>query len=290
MDEFTNEEFNAMALEMENLKKNSTFQSMYWKPEKEGVTKIRILTPLKQFGEKLFFQAHKIHYLNGRSYFCLNQRLEDKNGVMHEPEECPACKKAKQLYSVSQRGTEEWTLAGSIAAKDRYVSRIIVRGKKTSDDQDDEATPEFWEFGKKAYEQFFNYIRMGEYGNFLSLKEGRDYNLSKKGTGRQTSYDGSTLSPNVTPVFTDALKIKKLLAAFPDMKYSKLVEFKSSEEIRDAVELTLNPNAEIEAETAPAAAYSAPAPEQDNLDPFAASPTNSASVPEQDIDALLSMV
>ena len=74
------------------------------------------------------------------------------------------------------KGTEEWDLAGKLRAKDRYVCRVIVRGKTTADGQDDETKPEFWEFGTKIHGYFFDQIKLGEAGNFLSLKdEGRDY-------------------------------------------------------------------------------------------------------------------
>ena len=90
-------------------------------------------------------------------------------------------------------------------------NNIIVRGKKNADGQDDETKPEFWEFGMKIHEYFFNQIKLGQAGNFLSLKDGRDYLLTKKGTGRNTDYSASCLSMQQSPVFSDVEKLKKLM-------------------------------------------------------------------------------
>lgn len=237
--EFTNEDFASMFEEMKKDQENGSGKSLYWKVP-EGSNRIRILTPLKQFKEKLFFKRLRYHYINGKAYLCLNQTLTDKNGNVHEACPCPICAKSSYFYKTSQKGSEEWAVAGQLRAKDRYVSRIIVRGKKDKDGNDDEARPEFWEFGQKIHEQFFNLIQQGEVGNFLSLKDGRDYNLVRKGSGRSTSYDGSMLSVNQTPIFTDTEKIKKLLTYLPNMDYSQLIEFHSADELKTAMEEMLN--------------------------------------------------
>ena len=286
INEFTAEDFSSMLAEMENEKTKATFKSPYWKPEGEGTNSIRIITPLKQFEEKLFYQHHKMHYINNRAYFCLNQSLKDKNGNLHEAEACPICAKSKQLYNISQKGSEDWTIAGQLRAKDRYVSRVIVRGKKTPDGADDEAKPEFWEFGQKIHGYFFDQIKLGEAGNFLSLKEGRDYNLIKKGTGRNTDYSGSCLSMKVSPAFSDVEKLKKLLEYLPKMEYSQLVEFVSADEMKAAVDEMFS--------TGETPSFNAtPAPTTDTFEDkvFGVNPNPvPAEKQEEDIDALLNMI
>lgn len=280
--EFTNDDFQSMISEMENEKNASTFKSPYWKPATEGTYQLRIITPLKQFGEKLFYEKHKMHYLGQRGYYCLNQTLKDKNGNVHEPEQCPICAKSRALYNASTKGTEEWDLAGKLRAKDRYVCRVIVRGKTTADGQDDETKPEFWEFGTKIHGYFFDQIKLGEAGNFLSLKdEGRDYNLVKKGSGRNTDYSGSCLSMKQTPIFTDVEKLKKLLEYLPKMEYSQLVEFVSADELKNALNDMLN----------------GPAVEEENnnnistTEAVSVNPTTPAAEEKvEDIDALLNMI
>lgn len=286
--DFTNEDFLSLAKEMEAEAQKGTFQSPYWKPTGEGTSQIRILTPLKQFGERLFYEKHKFHYIGNRGYYCLSQTLKDKNGNIHESESCPICNKSRQLYNSSVKDSEEWSIANSLRAKDRYVSRVIVRGKKTKDGQDDEAKPEFWEFGVKIHGYFFDQIKLGEAGNFLSLKDGRDYNLVKKGTGRNTDYSASCLSMKQSPVFADVEKLKKLMEYLPGMEYSQLVEFESPETLTAALNEMLNGGA---SESTPPGSMSAiDTPE---LDPYS-QPIQSSNEPPadkaDDIDSLLSMI
>ena len=75
-------------------------------------------------------------------------------------------------------------------------------------------------------------------GNFLALKDGRDYMLVKKGTGRNSDYSASMISMNQTPIFplTDKEKLTKLLENLSTMEYSQLVEFRPAEELKAAVD------------------------------------------------------
>ena len=284
--DFTNEDFNSMLKEMEDEKNSGTFQSPYWKPANEGTYQLRIITPLKQFGEKLFYEKHKMHYIGNKAFYCLNQTLKDKNGNIHEAEACPICAKSKQLYNSSTKGTEEWKIAGDLRAKDRFVSRVIVRGKKTKEGEDDETKPEFWEFGTKIHGYFFDQIKLGEAGNFLSLKDGRDYNLVKKGTGRNTDYSGSCLSMKQSAIFTDTEKLKKLLEHLPQMEYSQLVEFSTAEDMKNAM------NEALSEETA--AENPAPAPVSD-IDVYSqpaesVAPQTEETPKTENIDDLLKMI
>lgn len=296
MNEFTNEDFNNMLNEMESEKQQGTFQSPYWKPTKEGVYQLRIISPLNQFGEKLFYQKRMMHYINNRGYFCLNQTLKDKNGNVHEATTCPICAKAKALYNSSTKGTEEWDLAGKLRAKERYVSRVIVRGKTDKNGNDDEAKPEFWEFGSKIHDYFFNQIKLGEAGNFLSLKDGRDYNLSKIGSGRNTDYSGSSLSMKQSMVFSDTEKLKKLLSYLPDMEYSKLVEFVSEAELKQALNEFLNAGSEDTEEAKVQTFLTGGTPSgvstRDSLEDamYASAPAKEEPKEETNIDDLLSMI
>jgi uncharacterized protein YlbG (UPF0298 family) len=284
--DFTNEDFNSMLKEMEDEKNSGTFQSPYWKPANEGTYQLRIITPLKQFGEKLFYEKHKMHYIGNKAFYCLNQTLKDKNGNIHEAEACPICAKSKQLYNSSTKGTEEWKIAGDLRAKDRFVSRVIVRGKKTKEGEDDETKPEFWEFGTKIHGYFFDQIKLGEAGNFLSLKDGRDYNLVKKGTGRNTDYSGSCLSMKQSAIFTDTEKLKKLLEHLPQMEYSQLVEFSTAEDMKSAMNEALSEEA--------AAENPAPAPVSD-IDVYSqpaasVAPQTEEAPKTENIDDLLKMI
>lgn len=234
--EFGSTDIASMLSEMDNEEKSGK-SSLFWNPKTEGVTAIRFLPQLKSFNEKIFYQKRRTHWINGHSVLCPNQSLKDKNGNVHEPEVCPICAKSRQLYNSSERGSAEWDLAGQLRAKDRYVSRIIVRGKKEKNANGVEVSaeykPEFFEFGKKIHEMIRSTLAMGECGDVFSLKEGRDFNLSKKGTGRNTDYSGSTFSMKQSPVFSDAESLKALLAELPNMDYAKLNEFTPVEQLNE---------------------------------------------------------
>lgn len=221
----------AMLSEIEQEDKAGKGQSLYWKPKNDGITKIRFIPPLqKVFGEKIPYERHRVHYVNSKMYFCLNQTLKDKDGNIHEACACPICQKSKQFYNSSERGSEDWQTAGDLRAKDRFVSRVIVRGKTDSDGKDAESAPEFYEFGTKIRDLIVAAAQSGEYGNPFDLKSGRDFSLSKKGAGKNTDYSGSMFSGNQSAIFTSGdvrAKILDLFERLKTMSYSQLVSFES---------------------------------------------------------------
>lgn len=238
-------DMNAMLAEMDREENAGKATSLFWSPRTEGITAIRFLKPLQKFNEKLFYKRYRVHYVNGKAYFCLNQTLTDKNGNVHEAETCPICQKVKQMYNVAQRGTPEWEKAGSLRAKDRFVSRILVRGNKDSQGNNTEWKPEFYEFGNKIYGMIRDAIALGEIGDFLSLKEGRDFNLSKKGQRRNTDYTGSAFSMKTSSIFPldteeGKLNLKKMMEAIPKMDYNQLISFESAETVKNALNEALN--------------------------------------------------
>lgn len=289
--EFGTSDISTMIAEMENEDKAGRFQSKYWSPKKEGVTKIRFLPNLKSFGEKLFYQKHLIHYINGRSYLCLNQTLTDKNGNLHEAEDCPLCKKSKQFYQLAdgEKNSVEWGKAGELRAKERFVARIIVRGNKNENDEDIEYKPEFYEFGIKIREALMTAFKDPEMGDPLNLKAGRDFNLKKAGEKRNTDYSGSNFSVNTSPIFTDATKLKALMAELPNLNYNQLVEFESVETMKNVLKDYLSDGTDDKNTESEEKASSFD--EIDNAvyasNPKKAEETSEVSEDEEDIDALL---
>jgi hypothetical protein len=252
--EFGNDDVASMLDAMKKEDAEGQFSSKYWSPKKEGVTKIRFLPKLKTFGEEIFYQKHKVHYIGGRPYLCLEQTLTDKDGNVHEAETCPLCQKSKQLYKISNGNRDNpddaWKMAGELRAKERFVARIIVRGKKDADGNDEEYKPEFYEFGTGIREMIMSALEGGDYGNPLDLKNGRDFSINKKGQKKQTKYDGSMFSGTSTPVFNDATKLKALLAELPNMSYDQLNEFETKEELTKVLKEYLSgPTEDDEVET-----------------------------------------
>ena len=298
--EFGNDDVASMLDAMKQEDEAGKFSSKYWSPKKEGITKIRFLPKLKNFGESLFYQKHMVHYVNGRPYMCLEQTLTDKDGNVHQAETCPFCQKSKQLYKVSNGDRDHpdpaWKMAGELRAKERYVSRVIVRGNKNDKEEDIEWKPEFYEFGKGIREMIMAAVESGEYGNPLDLKTGRDFSINKKGQKKQTKYDGSMFSGNSTPVFNDATKLKALLAELPKMEYKQLVEFETAEELTKVLKEYMSGPSEDEAPVKENAAEDA-APSFNDMEDavYASKPAKETSKDEpaddgEDLDALLNSI
>lgn len=281
-------DMNAMLSEMEKEETAGKFVSKYWSPKTEGITKIRFLPQLQSFGEKIFYQKHSIHYVNGRPYFCLNQSLKDKNGNIHEAEECPFCKKSKQFYSTANndKNSEDWKRAGELRAKDRFVSRVIVREKKGEKGEDLEFKPEFYEFGLKIREIIKAAIVSKEYGNPFDLKEGRDFNLSKRGQKKNTDYSGSMFSGNSSKIFEDKAKLQALLEEIPKMDYCQLVEFETADSMKKILKEYLDGDSEDDTPiTVPETGLT-----DDMIMGVAASIAKAESSGDDDIDALLNSI
>ena len=229
----TEQELKEMREAMENEGKG---QSKTWRPSKDK-TSIRFLPPMKKNGEKIPYLHHKMHWVNGMPYECLNQSLEDSDGNFHEAESCPFCRTGTKLWQGGEQGSEEQELAKKLFASDRYVFRILVRGKE------DETDPEFYEVGPQIYKKFKSVILDGEYGNIVHPIEGRDFVIKKEGSGRQTKYENSAPAANVSQMFESKDDIKKTLQKATEMNFNTLIKFKSADELKQAVKDFLDPTA-----------------------------------------------
>lgn len=214
--------------------------SRFWRPgsKKEGKFPIRILPPMKKNDEKVFYFSHKTHYIDNIPYECLNQTVMDKNGELHQPESCPICNFVSKLYNSSERDSDEWKLASNLKARKRFISRIVVRGKE------DETIPEFYEYGPRIWEKLFNILTESEFGNIVDPREGRDFIIYKSGTGRDSNYDSSIPSLDKTPIFSDKADLVKVLGKATEMKYGDLIEFRTAEELSDALKNYLRGSSE----------------------------------------------
>lgn len=231
----TEQERLAMLNAMEDDKEGRSGSRKFWSLESnfEGTKTIRILPPLKNLHEIKFYFSHKVHWIDGTPYEDLEQTVYDHNGnLIHEAESDPIQRYVKKLYKSSERNTDEWKLAGSLNAKQRYITRIVVRN---SEDPSTEIVPVFYEFGPTIYDMIFHIIKDSDFGNIVDPINGRDYNITKKGKGRQSRYETSTPSATVTPIFSDKEKLRSVFENASKMFYTDLLEFKSSEEVGEAL-------------------------------------------------------
>jgi hypothetical protein len=236
------------AIKADKEKADSGGTRKYWAPpsKEEGTFPVRFLPPLKKLGEKKFYFDHKNHWIDGKSFECLNQTLVDKDGNLHEAETCPACSMSRKFYKIADNNkkSDEFKLGGELSAKQRYIYKVIVRGS------DDESTPKFYETGKTIFQNLYHILTETDYGIIVDPKKGRDYNIVKVGTGRRTNYDQSLPAANESPIFSDVEMVKQCIAKALEMNYNSLVEFVSRESMDNALREYLDPDAtEVKVET-----------------------------------------
>ena len=201
----------------------------FWRPEKDR-TVIRILPPINQNGEKLFYFNHRVHWINRMPYECLNQTLTDKDGTLHQAEACPICTLAKTLYKMGDSDAEALQMAKDISAKTKPVVRIIVRGGA------DEGTVYFYELPFKVHQYLISNISSGDWGSVVHPIQGRDFILGRTGKGKTTDYSTSSLSPKVTPIFTDKERMLETLKEAMGKKYSSLITFQTIDSLKSVVQ------------------------------------------------------
>lgn len=216
-------EFVDISSMVEEVEKKSV--KKFWRPTLPKTT-IRILPPIKANGEKLPYQVHRTHWINGQPYECINQTMVDKDGNMHTAEPCPICKMVKALYAANTEEAKE--LARSISAKERYVARIIVRDDKTVGD-----SPVFYELPFSVYEKFRTKLLSKEWGSLVGPIDGRDLDLIKTGEGRFTKYDSSDFKPSTSKIMEDNTKLVEVIKEAADMSYNSLFSFQDSETLKN---------------------------------------------------------
>ena len=199
-------------------------KSNFWRPSKAKTT-VRILPPIKANGEKLPWFEHRVHWVNGQPYECLNQTAVDKDGAMHTACECPLCKMARTLYNTKTDDAVD--LAKKISGKTRYVVRLIVR-----DDPEHATEPVFYELPFSIYEKIKNAILSKEWGSLFGPLDGRDFDIIKSGEGMYTNYDSSSFKPMTSKIADDNQKIVDILTKAKNMSYNSLVNFKTADDIK----------------------------------------------------------
>jgi len=272
------QEKQAMLDEMRKDKEGASGERKFWAPpsKEEGIYSLRFLPPLKKLNEVKFYFTHKVHWIDGVPYECLDQSLEDKNGNFHDAETCPVCKFCKKLYKTASRGDEDWKLAGELNQKTRRVAKIVVRGKE------DETKPEFYEFGPTIFNILFHIMTETKFGNIVDPKKGRDFNLTKVGTGRRSKYETSTPDLDQTPIFDDVEKLKIVFENANKMDYNSLISFPTSNEITEALNEYLGiDNSKDESEVITTVSKPRPVIEKDE-------PAVNSSENDDEIDNILS--
>lgn len=227
----TKDEFESMKNEMMADSQGSGRKDIFTLDAKKenDSAKIRIIPPMAKKGEKVFYHKHFTHWIDGRKFECCNAVTYDEDGTPHEPERCPICDYVMKLYKSSERGSDEWKLANQLRRKERYISRVIVR------DSDEPTKPKFYEYGPTIYQMLYNYIINTDFGNIVDPKNGRDFNLTKVGLGREAKYTNSSPAVKETPIFESAEQLKEALKNASEMNYFELIQRSNPAELKAAL-------------------------------------------------------
>ena len=247
LDDFFNEEGMLDAITEASAKK-------FWRPTKNK-TVIRILPPLKPNGEKLFYFTHRVHWVNRVPYECINQTQVDKDGREHIAENCPLCNLARGLYKLGETDEESMELAKKISGKTKQVVRILVR------DEGDNNNIYFYELPQKIHKMLMDNISSGDWGSVVHPVKGRDLIIIKNGTGVQTDYSSSQLSPKETPIHQDQAVMIAILNDAVKKPYNSLIGFNTAESLDSVVKEIARDASGETASTRPAPARQASKPE-----------------------------
>lgn len=200
----------------------------FWTPN-EGKNPIRILPPLKVYNEKLFYFRYRIHWINGKSFISLNQDITDSAGNVHTARKSILDRTAEKFWNQGEKGSDEWEIAKEIASRERYVYRIVVRGKE------DETIPEFYETGPQIFSALKDLVFDPEYGNIVDPMTGRDFVVVKVGTGARAKYDTSRCAASSSPIFEDREKLKAVIENAKNLQYESNIVIPNEEDMKEAL-------------------------------------------------------
>jgi len=205
--------FDAMRKKLSELQGQSKRSNALWKPP-AGKSVIRIV-PWKGNPENPFIELH-FHYMGSRTQLSpITFGRAD-----------PIVEFAKKLRQSGDR--DEWQYSKQFMPKLRTFVPVIVRGEEKEGVR-------FWGFGRTVYEELLAVINDSEWGDITDPQSGRDIAITyipKKESDTAFSKTFPRVSPNKSPLTTDAKLLEKFLSEQPDIysiftepSYEELAEF-----------------------------------------------------------------
>ena len=199
-------------------------------PDGNGVVVVRLLPPAPKgaFGREKnpFYQATRVHKLNGRNYQCL-KTLEDKRWVG----DCPVCRYYNWLWQESDKQSPdlaEQTQNNARAIKpiERYYYNVLVRQQVNANGEvETNVGPKILSVGKTLHKRIIvaivgdKELNEDPLGDVTDLKNGRDFKIIKtmRQSGRNTfpNYSDSKFL-DVSPL-GDPDQVKEWLANLHDL-------------------------------------------------------------------------
>lgn len=244
--------------------KANELSKLLWKP-KEGIQNVRIV-PYKFNPDSPFIELQFYYNLGGKHYLA--------PCTFGKPD--PIQETVETLRSSGSN--EEKAIAAKLVPTTRTYAPVIVRGEE-------DKGVRFWGFGVQVYKQLLKLITDPEWGDITSLTEGNDIKIEFHKVSKKIGKDGKSFpettitplprrTPVVDPSRRDLLeKVKEqtdILQIFP---------LKSYDELKEAVEKWLHPNASSGPETTVVGEVIDPAVDTTAADATAVAPTSVSATP-----------
>ncbi len=253
--------------EIEDGQKASGFAKLLWKPT-EGTKVVRIV-PYKFNPESPFIELQFYYNLGGKHYLA--------PCTFGKPD--PIKEVVETLRSSGS--TEEKDIANKLTPTTRTYVPIIVRGEE-------ELGVRFWGFGVQVYTQLLKLTtKPAMWGDITSLTEGNDLEVEFRKIGKKKNAKGEPLpDTNITPYPTktpvvDPTRKDWLDKVREQTDILQVFPLKSYDELKEAVNKWLNPDAS-DPEAAAEAANAAIAAETKDVSPSTQTPVATVQVATAD--------
>jgi len=161
-------------------------------------------------------------------------------------EKDPIIEFAKELRKTNDK--ENWQLSKKIEPKMRVFVPVVVRGEE-------DKGVRLWNIGKEMYLEFLSLADDEDIGDFTDVNDGRDITVDTVGpeiTGTKYNKSSIRVKPKTTALASTKEEIEKYLNEQPNPLDGKLFKKYSFDEMKDALQKWLTPEAEENATVASA--------------------------------------
>ena len=198
----------------------------WFKPENVGLHRVRILPPYSaagDFGKSVhtFFNMPSLDPAKKETFLCVERTFPER-GIR-----CPFLAVIQEIDQMSQGGTKFKFDRYSAGPTPRYYANVLVRST-TNTKTYDQNTIYIGNFTGGMREWVWSKIMDPDWGNITDPYSGRDIKITKKGEGKNTSYDREVV-PNSSPIITNTDEIEAFISVLPNL--DEIWRFPSDEEL-----------------------------------------------------------
>ena len=218
-----------MRSKLNTVKGKGTGQVKLWKPQ-TGLQTIRVLPTEDGDPFKSFFFHYGVSAKE--SILCPKHNFG---------EDCAICTFVSKLYNQGDEESREQ--ASKLVKKQRFFSPILVRGEEGEG-------PRIWGYSKTTYQTLLETVLNPDYGDITDLENGVDIDLRyEKVSGKLYPETSLAFKRNSSPMCKGMSddECEEILNAVPD--FSKLHKVRTSEEVKQLLDLHLSGESEDSGET-----------------------------------------